>query len=48
VITSPAGEVTERYNRETVERAAKAGYRIETAASYLARINREFSSQEPK
>jgi hypothetical protein len=40
VCTSPTGEVREFYERGNVEKAARAGYRIETAAGYLGRINR--------
>ena len=45
VCTAPNGDVREFYSRENVERAAKAGYRIETAAGYLARINREIKER---
>lgn len=40
MVTSPAGTVTELFDRSNVERAAQAGYRIETAAKYLARVAR--------
>lgn len=39
VCTSPGGRVVELHNRENVEKAAAAGWRVETAAGYLARIN---------
>ena len=45
VCTSPEGVVREFYDRANVEKAARAGYRIETAAAYLSRINRELGEQ---
>lgn len=39
VVTSPGGRVVELYERANVEKAAEAGWRIETSAGYLARIN---------
>lgn len=44
VCTAPDGQVLEFYSLNNVERAERAGWRIETAAQYLARFNREFSS----
>jgi len=44
VVTSPAGTVYEFGNRRNVEKAAAAGWRIETAAEYLGRINQEIRS----
>lgn len=41
IVTSPAGRVVELYERSNVERAANAGYRVETAAQYLGRVNCE-------
>lgn len=41
IVTSPSGTVREIYERRNVEKAAKAGWRIETAGQYLGRINRE-------
>jgi len=41
VCTSPAGEVREFFERANAEKAAASGWRVETAATYLARINRE-------
>lgn len=39
VVTSPAGTVYEFFGRRNVEKAAAAGWRIETALQYLGRIN---------
>jgi hypothetical protein len=41
VVTSPSGLVLEFFTRRNVEKAAAAGWRIETASDYLHRINRE-------
>lgn len=41
VATSPSGRVLEFFTRRNVEKAAAAGWRIETASDYLYRINRE-------
>jgi hypothetical protein len=41
VVTSPDGAVSEFFERANAEIAAQCGYRVETAAGYLARINRE-------
>ena len=39
VCTAPTGWVVELYNREIVEFLAGSGWRVETAAQYLGRIN---------
>lgn len=39
ICTSPTGLVREFFSRESVLRAAEAGWQVETAAKYLARIN---------
>jgi hypothetical protein len=45
IVSAPnAGAVVELFERRNVERAAAAGWRIETAAQYLARIQREVSA----
>lgn len=44
VCTSPAGAVLEFFNRRNVEKAAAAGWRIETALAYLCRINAEIKA----
>lgn len=41
IVTSPAGRVVELYERRNVEKAAAAGWRIETAVDYLVRFNAE-------
>lgn len=41
VVTSPHGKVFELFDRKNVEKAAKAGWQIETAINYLARIRGE-------
>lgn len=42
-VCSHAGSHFETFSRRTAERAASIGYHVETAAAYLARINRESS-----
>lgn len=39
ICTSPGGEVREFFERANVERAASTGWRVETAAQYLGRVN---------
>lgn len=39
IVTAPDGHVVELFKRANVERAAQAGWRIETAVTYLGRIN---------
>lgn len=41
VVTPPVGRAIELFTRRNVEKAAAAGWRIETAIDYLCRINRE-------
>jgi hypothetical protein len=41
VVTSPNGRITELFERENVEKAAAAGYKIETIGDYLARFNKQ-------
>lgn len=40
MVTSPAGDIRELFERGNAERALAAGWRVETAAQYLSRINR--------
>lgn len=44
VVTSPAGRVLELYDRANVEKAAAAGWKIETALQYLARFNAQVAA----
>lgn len=37
--TSSSGQVLEVWDREDAEQLAKSGWRIETAAAYLGRLN---------
>ena len=39
VVTSPAGEVVELFERANVEKAVGAGWTVETIGTYLGRIN---------
>jgi hypothetical protein len=39
VVTSPTGRVYELFERADVEKVAAAGWKVETAATYLGRIN---------
>ena len=41
VVTPPAGRAIELFTLRNVEKAAAAGWRIETASDYLYRINSE-------
>lgn len=41
VMTSPTGRVYESFNRRNVEKAHAAGWKVETAAQYLGRLNKE-------
>jgi hypothetical protein len=47
ICTSPGGTVREFFNRTNAERAANAGWRIETALVYLGRINQEIRAAGP-
>lgn len=44
-VTSPDGEVVELFTRANVERAAAAGWRVETTTQYLCRINAEIKAR---
>lgn len=41
VVTPPVGRAIELFTMRNVEKAAAAGWQIETASDYLHRINRE-------
>ena len=41
IVTSNTGEVRETFSRRIAEEAHGFGYKVETAAQYLGRINRE-------
>jgi len=41
MVTFPSGEVREFFSKANVEKAATAGWKVETALEYLARINTE-------
>lgn len=41
VVTSPSGQVVELFDRANAEKASAAGWRVETALQYRARLNRE-------
>ena len=45
ICTSPQGAVREFYTRRNVEKAAAAGWRIETAFDYLHRLNEEIAAE---
>lgn len=45
IVTSPAGMVVELFERTNVEIAAQLGWRIETVAAYLGRINAEIRAK---
>lgn len=44
ICTSPKGEVLELRFRQNAMRCLEAGWRVELAAEYLARLNREARS----
>lgn len=39
IVTSPEGRVIELFTERNVQTVADAGWRVETAAAYLGRIN---------
>jgi hypothetical protein len=41
IATSPTGHAVELFERANAQRALNAGWKVETAAQYLGRINRE-------
>lgn len=47
ICTSPAGTVREFSERSNVERAAAAGWKIETALQHLGRINAQLRLNRP-
>jgi hypothetical protein len=44
IATLPNGVVAEFFDRRNAEKADAAGWKVETAAQYLGRINAEWSS----
>jgi hypothetical protein len=44
IVTAPDGRVFELFDRTNVQKAADAGWRIEPAVQYLARLNAEAAS----
>ena len=45
IVTSPRGTVTEIWGQANIQRASQAGYRIETAGDYLARVNAQIKGE---
>lgn len=45
MVTSPSGKVFELYTQANVIRAELAGWKVESAAAYLARINAEIRAK---
>lgn len=41
MVTSPSGEVRELYTEANVKKAIAAGWKVETAGTYLGRINQD-------
>lgn len=44
ICTSPAGEVREVFTRKTAETLARYGWRVQTAAAYLAELNKRIKN----
>lgn len=47
IATSPTGQVVEFFDRADAEKVCAAGWRVETALQYLARIHREVKAKNP-
>ena len=46
VVTPPVGRAIELFTMRNVEKAAAAGWRVETTIDYLHRINQEIAANE--
>lgn len=46
VVTPPVGRAIELFTLRNVEKAAAAGWRVETTIDYLRRINQEIAANE--